>query len=86
MGRPRTVFASLVVHFFAFVVFGPSRIFQLPKSPNLIIAGLVLKGVVDPFMYVPIFPDIIDQTLLKYKGKFTIGPVEIGRASCRERV
>ena len=57
------------------MLFGPSQVFQFPKSEYLIVAGLIVKDIADPFMYVPIFPDIIDQTYKRYKGTYTIGPI-----------
>ena len=64
-----------MVHFFAFLFLGPSQIFQLPASPGLILLGLALKGIADPFMFNLCIPEIIDFLLNKYKGKYTIGPI-----------
>lgn len=54
---------------------GPSKIFNLPANPNLILFGLALKGIADPFMFNLCIPEIIDFLLNKHKVIYTIGPI-----------
>ncbi len=55
-GRPITVLVSLVIHFIAILLLGPSKMFGFPESVNLVMTAIVLKGIADPFMFVPLFP------------------------------
>ena len=75
LGRTVCIFVSSVVHFIAFLFMGPSMIFGLPGDPNLILLGLGLKGLADPFMFNLCIPEIIDFLFRKYEGQYEIGPI-----------
>ncbi len=51
LGRILCIFLTSLVHFFAFLFLGPSKVFGLPGNPNLILLGLAMKGIADPFMF-----------------------------------
>lgn len=73
-GRPITIYMSAIVHFFAFLFLGPSQLLNLPQNVGFIFAAIILKGAADPFMFIPIFPEIIEycqSTFISY----TIGPI-----------
>lgn len=73
-GRVITIYMSCVAHFIAFAFLGPSQLLNIPQHIGCIIAAIILKGAADPFMFIPIFPEIIEYCQRTFKG-YTIGPI-----------
>lgn len=48
---------------------------MMPSSVHLIVVGLAFKGIADPFIYIPIIPEIVAALLRKYRPTYTIGPI-----------
>ena len=56
IGGVLSIFFASLLHCFVFILFGPSQLLGLPDSPEMIYAALALKGVADPFVYIPAIP------------------------------
>lgn len=69
------IFFGSLFHLVSFIFIGPSHFFMMPNNPDLIILGLAFKGVADPFIYIPIIPEIVAALLRKYRPTYTIGPI-----------
>jgi hypothetical protein len=52
------IIASLLSAFVNLLV-GPSKIAHLPNSLNVMMAGQALRGVIDPFLFIPVLPEMI---------------------------
>ena len=61
LGRTLTLFIAAVVQFIAFIFVGPSLIFGLPANEHIIMSGVFMKGLLDPFLFIPTFPEMIER-------------------------
>jgi len=50
--------ASMLSAFVNLLV-GPSKVAHLPNSLNVMMAGQALRGVIDPFLFIPVLPEMI---------------------------
>lgn len=75
IGRPLTLFIASVAQFLAFIFVGPSLIFGLPPNAEIIMLGITMKGFLDPFLFIPVIPEMIDRFRNKHPNQYFIGPV-----------
>ncbi len=54
---------------------GPSLVFSLPANAEIILAGVALKGLLDPFLFIPAFPEMINYFRDLHPNTYFIGPV-----------
>lgn len=45
---------------------GPSKVAHLPNSMSVMIVGQVLRGVIDPFLFIPVLPEMIASVTPHY--------------------
>lgn len=57
--------ASLLSAFINLLV-GPSKVAHLPNSMSVMIVGQVLRGVIDPFLFIPVLPEMIASVTPHY--------------------
>lgn len=75
LGRVLTLFMAAMVQFLAFIFVGPSLMFGLPASAEIIMLGVALKGLLDPFLFIPVIPEMIEHFRNKHANQYFIGPV-----------
>jgi MFS family permease len=45
---------------------GPSKIAHLPNSLEIMIVGQALRGIIDPFLFIPVLPEMIASVTSHY--------------------
>jgi MFS family permease len=59
VSRRYTLITASLLSAFVNLLVGPSKIAQLPNSLNVMIAGQALRGVIDPFLFIPVLPEMM---------------------------
>ena len=75
IGRARTVMFALLFERVASILLGPSKMLGLPDRYELMMVAVIIKGLIDPFLFGPLFPMMITHFQARHRGRFFIGPI-----------